>query len=387
MDVCKDLREELESLEEKFLAPYAAKSGKTKGRKYQEEPHPYRTHFQRDRDRIIHSTAFRRLEYKTQVFVNHEGDHYRTRLTHTIEVAQISRSIARALRLNEDLAEAIALVHDLGHTPFGHSGEEALDEIMVNYGGFEHNRQSLRVVDVMEEKYPKFPGLNLTFEVREGIIKHETIYDQPIPPEFNPQEVATLECQIVNLADEIAYNCHDIDDGLASGILKEEDLHQVELWKHLYGEVKAEYDSLNFFQMRNEIVRKMIDKQVSDVINETTRRIAKYRVNTLEDVRNFEEGILSFSQEMKKKNSQLKMFLFDNMYRHYRMIRMADKAKRIIKQLFDIYLNDVDQLPPTTRNRVKEGNRMQAISDYIAGMTDRYALQEYKKLFDPMERV
>ena len=387
MDVFKNLREELESLEEKFLAAYAAKSGKTKGRKYQEEPHPYRTHFQRDRERIIHSTAFRRLEYKTQVFVNHEGDHYRTRLTHTIEVAQISRSIARALRLNEDLAEAIALVHDLGHTPFGHSGEQALDEIMMNYGGFEHNRQSLRVVDVMEEKYPKFPGLNLTFEVREGIMKHETIYDQPIPAEFNPQEVATLECQIVNLADEIAYNCHDIDDGLASGILKEEDLQQVELWKHLSGEVRAEYSDLSFFQMRNEVVRKMIDTQVSDLINETTRRITKYRINTLEDVRNFEEGILSFGQEMKKKNSQLKMFLFDNMYRHYRMIRMADKAKRIIKQLFDIYMNDVDQLPPTTRNRVKEGNRMQAICDYVAGMTDRYALQEYKKLFDPMERV
>ncbi len=387
MDVCKNLREELEQLEEKSLSPYAAKSGKTKGRKYQEEPHPYRTHFQRDRDRIIHSTAFRRLEYKTQVFVNHEGDHYRTRLTHTIEVAQVSRSIARALRLNEDLAEAIALVHDLGHTPFGHSGEEALNEIMENYGGFEHNRQSLRVVDVLEEKYPQFPGLNLTYEAREGIMKHETIYDQPIPPEFNPRQAPTLECQIVNLADEIAYNCHDVDDGLASKILNEEDLNQVDLWSQLCGEVKKQYANLSAFQLRNQVVRKMIDSQVSDVINETSRRVVKYRIHTLEDVRNFEEGLLGFSQEMKKKNSQLKMFLFDNMYRYYRMIRMSDKAKRITKQIFEIYLNDVDQLPPTTRARVKEGNRMQAICDYIAGMTDRYALQEYKKLFDPMERV
>lgn len=387
MDIYKNLREEIESWEDKLLAPYASRSGKTKGRKYQEEPHPYRTHYQRDRDRIIHSTAFRRMEYKTQVFVNHEGDHYRTRLTHSIEVTQISRSIARALRLNEDLAEAIALVHDLGHTPFGHSGEETLDEIMVNYGGFEHNRQSLRVVDILEEKYPQFPGLNLTFEVREGIMKHETIYDQPIPAEFNPHQTPTLECQIVNLADEIAYNCHDIDDGLASNILKEEELNQVDLWAQLCQQVRGEYGNLTSFQMRNQVVRKMIDLQVSDVINETTRRLTKYRINSLEDARNFEEGLLSFSQEMKKKNSQLKMFLFDNMYRHYRMIRMADKAKRIIKQLFDIYLNDVDQLPPTTRNRVKEGNRMQAICDYIAGMTDRYALQEYKKLFDPMERV
>jgi len=387
MDICKNMREELEGWEDKFLASYAAHSGKTKGRKFEEESHPYRTHYQRDRDRIIHSTAFRRMEYKTQVFVNHEGDHYRTRLTHTIEVAQISRSIARALKLNEDLAEAIALVHDLGHTPFGHSGEEALNEIMVNYGGFEHNRQSLRVVDVLEEKYPQFPGINLTFEVREGIMKHETIYDQPIPVEFNPNTAPTLECQIVNLADEIAYNCHDIDDGLASNILKEEELNQVDLWAQLRQEVTKEFSNLNAFQLRNQVVRKMIDSQVSDLINETTRRLGKYHINSLEDVRNFEEGLLSFSQEMKKKNSQLKMFLFDNMYRHYRMIRMADKAKRITRQLFDVYLNDVDQLPPTTRSRVREGNRMQAICDYIAGMTDRYALLEYKKLFDPMERV
>lgn len=381
------LREELEEQEEKFLAPYATKSRESKGRKYPEEDHPYRTNFQRDRDRIIHSTAFRRLEYKTQVFVNHEGDHYRTRLTHTIEVAQISRSIARALRLNEDLAEAIALVHDLGHTPFGHAGEETLNEIMKDHGGFEHNQQTLRVVDLLEEKYPDFPGLNLTYEVREGIMKHETLYDHPIPEEFAPHQQATLECQAVNLADEIAYHCHDIDDGLASYVLKEEELNQIILWRDLTKNLEKQYPNLSSSQRRHQLVRMLINFEVSDLIEETTRRIQKYQIKTLEDVRNAQDKVVSFSDHTKELNNELKKFLFEKMYRHYRMIRMADKARRIITQLFEVYSNNLDQLPPSFRQRLKDEDKMQLICDYIAGMTDRFALQEYKKLFDPFERV
>ncbi len=387
MEIYDNLRGELEKQEEKFLASYAMKSRQSRGRRFHEEDHPYRTNFQRDRDRIIHSTAFRRLEFKTQVFVSHEGDHYRTRLTHTIEVAQISRSIARALRLNEDLAEAIAFVHDLGHTPFGHAGEETLNKIMKDHGGFEHNRQTLRVVDLLEEKYPDFPGLNLTYEVREGIMKHETIYDHPIPAEFNPGEKATLECQLVNLADEIAYHCHDIDDGLASDVLKEEELNQITLWGDLAKNLKKRYSNLSPAQRRHQLVRMLINFEVSDLIEETKRVIQKYQTKTLEDVRNAGENVIRFSDTTKKLNNQLREFLFDKMYRHYRMIRMADKARRIITQLFEAYLEDSNQLPPSFRHRLKDEDKMQLICDYIAGMTDRFALQEYKKLFDPFERV
>ena len=381
------LREELENQEEKSLASYAMQSRQSRGRRVHEEDHPYRTNFQRDRDRIIHSTAFRRLEFKTQVFVSHEGDHYRTRLTHTIEVAQISRSIARALRLNEDLAEAIALVHDLGHTPFGHAGEETLNEIMKDHGGFEHNRQTLRVVDLLEEKYPDFPGLNLTYEVREGVMKHETIYDHPIPAEFNPDDRPTLECQLVNSADEVAYHCHDIDDGLASDLLKEEELNQITLWGDLAKNLKKQYSHLSSSQRRHQLVRTLINFEVSDLLKETKRIIQKYEIKTLEDVRNAEENIVKFSNTTKELNSQLKDFLFDKIYRHYRMIRMAGKARRIITHLFEAYLEDSNQLPPSFRQRLKDEDQMQLICDYIAGMTDRFALQEYKKLFDPFERV
>jgi dGTPase len=379
--------EELEKQEGKILASYAVRSADSRGRRHPEKAHPYRTNFQRDRDRTIHSTAFRRLEYKTQVFVNHEGDHYRTRLTHTIEVAQISRSVARALRLNEDLAEAIALVHDLGHTPFGHAGEETLGEILKDHGGFEHNRQTLRVVDLLEEKYPEFPGLNLSYEVREGIMKHETAYDHPIPEEFNPGEKATLECQLVNLADEVAYHCHDIDDGLSSDILREEDLRQIALWGNLDKDLKRRHPDLSFDLRRHQLVRMLINFEVSDLLQETERGIQRYNLKTPLDVRNAGKNVVEFSDETKKLNSELKDFLFDKMYRHYRMIRMADKAKRIITQLFEAYLEDSNQLPPSFRERLKNEDQMQLICDYIAGMTDRFALQEYKKLFDPFERV
>jgi len=382
-----NIRANMDEEEEKYLAPYAMKSRETKGRKYKEEDHPYRSFFQRDRDRIIHSTAFRRLEYKTQVFVNHEGDHYRTRLTHTIEVAQISRSLARALRLNEDLTEAIALAHDLGHTPFGHSGEETLNEIMKSQGGFEHNRQSLRVVDLLEERYPDFPGLNLTYEVREGIIKHETVYDKPVPAEFNPKHCPTLECQVVNLADEIAYTSHDIDDGLRSLVLSEEELNQVELWKATIQEIEKKYNNLPPYQKISQTVRMIINQEATDAIQVTTDRLNKYQIKNVDEVQAFGENLLSFSPKLKKLNSQLKMFLFDKMYHHYRMVRMADKAKRIINRLFEVYQDNPDQLPTHTREKLKEYDKMQVICDYIAGMTDRFALQEYKKLFDPFERV
>lgn len=381
------LREDMEEQEVSTLAPFAMKSSQSRGRVYSEEAHPYRTAFQRDRDRIIHSTAFRRLEYKTQVFVSHEGDHYRTRLTHTIEVAQISRSIARALKLNEDLSEAIALVHDLGHTPFGHAGEEALNQIMKDHGGFEHNRQTLRVVDLLEEKYPEFPGLNLTYELREGIMKHETSYDHPLPAEFNPGEKATLECQLVNLADEIAYYCHDLDDGLSSDLLKVDELSQVPLWANLAGELSKKYPHLSADQRRHQLVRTLIDFEASDLIGETKSAIDNNNIRSIEDVRKAKENIVNFSEQIKNLNIQLREFLFDKMYRHYRMIRMADKAGRIITQLFNAYLEDSHQLPPSFRERLKQEDKMQLICDYIAGMTDRFALQEYKKLFDPFERV
>lgn len=377
----------MESQEERTLASYATKSRQSRGRAYDEEAHPYRTDFQRDRDRIIHSTAFRRLEYKTQVFVSHEGDHYRTRLTHTMEVAQISRSIARALKLNEDLSEAIALVHDLGHTPFGHAGEETLNQIMKDHGGFEHNQQTLRVVDFLEEKYPDFPGLNLTYEVREGIMKHETSYDHPVPAEFDPNLNATLECQLVSVADEIAYYCHDVDDGLSSDLLKEEELNQITLWDHLAENLKKRYSQLSPDQRRHQLVRMLIDLEVSDLIAETKGAVDKCQITSVDDVRQARENVIKFSESMRKLNFQLRDFLFEKMYRHYRMIRMADKARRIINQLFEAYLEDSNQLPPAFRERLKDEDKMQLICDYIAGMTDRFALQEYKKLFDPFERV
>ncbi len=381
------LRIEYEEIEKRILAPYAFRAAQSRGRVYPEEQHPYRTDFQRDRDRIIHSTAFRRLEYKTQVFVNHEGDHYRTRLTHTIEVAQISRTIARALRLNEDLSEAIALAHDLGHTPFGHSGEEILNELMSDSGGFEHNLQSLRVVDLLEQKYPGFSGLNLSYEIREGIMKHETDYDAPTPEDFHPEESPFLECQIVNIADEIAYNCHDIDDGLTSGLLIDEQLEGLEIWGSIIGDIKKSYPELPKGMIHRQAVRLLINKLVTSLVVNSLENIRVLGIKDLDDVRSCRKRILAFSEEIEKQNKELKAFLFNKMYRHHRMVRMGDKAKRIIKQLFETYLNDPDQLPPSAFRCAETTGIKRLITDYIAGMTDRFALQEYKKLFDPYERV
>ncbi|MCP4634000.1 MAG: deoxyguanosinetriphosphate triphosphohydrolase [candidate division Zixibacteria bacterium] len=382
-------RTEWEKIEDKVLAPYAFKSKNTRGRVYPEEKHQYRSDFQRDRDRVIHSTAFRRLEYKTQVFVNHEGDHYRTRLTHTIEVAQISRTIARALRLNEDLTEAIALAHDLGHTPFGHSGEEVLNELMKDSGGFEHNLQSLRVVDLLERKYPAFNGLNLTYEIREGIVKHETVYDSPENDDksFHPEEGALLECQIVNWADEIAYNCHDIDDGLASGLLSDEDVNDLDIWLTLSEDVKNEFPELSKGMRHRQVVRLLINREVTSLVNQSLKNIKNLGIKSVEDVRNCNKKILGHNEEFSEYNNQIKGFLYKRMYCHHHMVRMGDKAKRILKELFTTYFNDPRQLPPSATGRKEPLGIKKLIADYIAGMTDRFALIEHKKLFDPFERV
>jgi dGTPase len=377
---------DIERLEEKNLASYASKSKETRGRVYPEKEHDYRSPFQRDRDRIIHSQAFRRLEYKTQVFVNHEGDYYRTRLTHTIEVAQLSRSISRALRLNEDLSEAIALAHDLGHTPFGHSGEDALHKLMKNHGGFEHNAQGLRVVDKLEKRYARFPGLNLSWEVREGIIKHHTDYDWPRVKEFDPSRPPSLEAQVVNIADEIAYNNHDLDDGLTAGLITEDDLKPVEIWKKVYQEVEKD-SSLDNERKRYETIRRIINLQVTDFIIHTEGKLREAGRQSSDGIKKMKKNIVSFSPGMEKKNKKLKRVLNQLVYNHYRVVRMANKATRFIEELFKTYLREPSQLPPNTRQRIKKENPHRVVCDYIAGMTDRFAEQEYKKLFIPHERV
>ena len=378
----------MDNLENNVLAPYAMKTKFSRGRVYPEDEHPYRTIYQRDRDRIIHSAAFRRLEYKTQVFVNHEGDYYRTRLTHTLEVTQIGRTIARALRLNEDLAESIALAHDLGHTPFGHSGEEILNELMQNHGGFNHNLQGLRVVDILEERYPNFKGLNLSWEVREGIIKHSTTFDQAkIPKDFEPEKSATLETQVVDVADEIAYDNHDLDDGITSCLINEESLNQMPLWAEAQSTVTKNFSGLDRQLRKYQIIRYLINLFVTDAINESLKRIKQLNINSPLAVSEIKNKIISFSPEMEEKRKYLKNFLWQNLYQHYRVIRMSDKAKRFIKELFNLYVSVPKQLPFSFQKKLDKEDKYSVICDYIAGMTDRYALDEYKKLFYPYEKV
>lgn len=381
-------RRDIEQREEKTLAPYAQKSKDSKGRKYEEPEHDYRSIYQRDKDRIIYSTAFRRLEYKTQVFVNHEGDHYRTRLTHTLEVVQIAKTLARALRLNEDLTETIALAHDLGHTPFGHSGEDALREIMKDYGGFDHNSHGLRIVDLLEQRYPNFPGLNLSWEVREGIIKHATSFDSPRPYiSFETKTPATLETQVVDMADEIAYDNHDLDDGITSGLIKQEQLLRIGLWKQTSNDVKRRFTNIKPEMVNYQILKALINKQVSDLISNTEHNIKKFKVNSIKDVRKLPHKIVSFGREINEARKPLREFLVKNLYQHYRVIRMSNKAYRFINELFKIYLANPEQLPPAAQRRHKKEDIYRVICDYIAGMTDRYALDEYKKFFEPYERV
>jgi dGTPase len=380
-------REEIEAQEVERLAPYAMCSRDSHGRVIEEDEHPYRTAYQRDRDRIIHTTAFRRLEYKTQVFIITEGDYYRTRLTHTIEVAQIGRTIARALRLNEDLTEAICLAHDLGHSPFGHSGEAALNVLMVDHGGFDHNYQSFRIVEKLENRFPDFRGLNLTFEVREGILKHETVYDQSQVTELEPDWRPTLEAQIVNFVDEIAYTTADLDDGLRSGLIVPEQLADVEFWQLVTDELGID-PRQGFKDMdRHRVIRRLVGKEVSDVINTTAQHLEEHNIKHVEDIRQAPYKLVKRSDEVHRLDRQLKNFLFDNLYEHWRVMRMDRKAKRFITELFQAYVGSPIILPKETQIQIESRGLHRTICDYIAGMTDRFALQEYSKLFDPMERV
>lgn len=378
------------------LAPYAAHQSSSRGRRIPEETPRYRTDYQRDRDRIIHSSAFRRLEYKTQVFVNHEGDMFRTRLTHSIEVAQLSRTIARILELNEDLSETVALAHDLGHTPFGHAGQDALNACMKDYGGFEHNLQSLRVIDKLEQSYADFPGLNLTFESREGVLKHCSIKNAKqlgdVGERFLNKQRASLEAQAVNLADEIAYNNHDVDDGLRSGLLDIEQLLEVRLFKQQFDVVNKEYPGIKDRRQIHEIIRRMINRQVVDLIETTQTNIRRFKPDSIESVRLQSDDIAHFSSEMLEMNQELKRFLRTHMYAHYRVHRMSSKAAHIIQQLFSAFLNDPKLLNPKNRQIViqkeqqsAEIGKARAVADYIAGMTDRYAIAEYEKIFNPAE--
>jgi dGTPase len=381
-------RKEFEAREVDVLAPYAIRSRESRGRRYAEPEHAMRTCFQRDRDRVIHSSAFRRLEYKTQVFVNHEGDYYRTRLTHTMEAAQITRTVARALGLNEDLAEAVALAHDLGHTPFGHAGERTLDRLMAAHGGFEHNAQSLRIVDLLEERYASFRGLNLSWEVREGIVKHSTRYDRPQVAEFDATLAPCLEAQIVDFADEVAYTAHDVDDGLKSGMLDPDDLETVALWKAAMQETRPR-GGASLSVQRYQAVRHLIDWMVADLIDTLLARIDREGIDSVTAVRRVKPRLVEFSATMDERHRALKAFLSDRLYHHHRVTRMTQKADRIMTALFEVYMREPRQLPPHVTRRVDdEGAPMaRVIADYVAGMTDRFALEEYKKLFDPYERV
>ena len=380
-------RDELEKREDSYLASHAMKSMNTRGRAHPEDEHPYRSVYQRDRDRIIHSTAFRRLEYKTQVFVNHEGDYYRTRLTHSIEVAQIARSISRALCLNEDLSEAIALAHDLGHTPFGHSGEDALRILMKHHGGFEHNVQGLRVVDILEKRYSQFSGLNLSWEVRESIAKHKLLSDDPNVIKFDLKKQPLLEAKIVDIADSIAYDNHDIDDSLKAGLITESGLQEVELWRYAKEKVREQYSNLTKEMENLHTIKYLIDMEVTDLITHTQSMIEKMKIKTTDDVQNCKERLVSFSPEISKKKLELQEFLQQNAYSHYRVVRMADKAKRFVEELFNAFIENPMQLPPEYQKWIEEAGLYQGVCDYIAGMTDRFAQDEYLKLFYPYERV
>ena len=379
-------REQLETQEAEHLAPYGMKCRESRGRKYPEEQHLYRTAYQRDRDRIIHTTAFRRLEYKTQVFVNTEGDYYRTRLTHTLEVAQLGRTFARVLGANEDLTEAICLVHDLGHPPFGHSGQDKLNELMKDYGGFDHQVQSLRIVEELEERFPGFPGLNLTYEVREGIAKHETEYDTVNPAEYNAAQAATLEAQFASAADETAYSTADLDDGLRAGILDPRDLNQIEFWNDwckISGACEDRFDDLT----RHRFIRWLVNQQVTDFVTATDQRLRELKIDSIQALRALGKPIVTFSEEVGRKNRVLKDYLMEDFYRHYRVSRMAAKAEHVLAELFTAYMKNPRLLPKATRAKIDKSPQARIVCDYIAGMTDRFALQEYQRLFDPATQV
>ncbi|HNS51274.1 MAG TPA: deoxyguanosinetriphosphate triphosphohydrolase [Anaerolineae bacterium] len=381
-------RSHIEETEDRFLAPYAMRSRDSRGRAYPDHEPDYRTAFQRDRDRIIHTTAFRRLEYKTQVFVISEGDYYRTRLTHTLEVAQIGRTLARALGVNEDLTETICLGHDLGHPAFGHSGEQTLNALMAGHGGFDHNRQTLRIVEKLEERYPAWPGLNLTWEAREGLVKHETDYDVSDAGAYEPHLACSLEGQIANIADELAYTAHDLDDGLHSGLLNPRDLAGVRLWTQLVGQLEipgcAELSQLD----RHRLIRTLIGWGVTDAVHTTSLRLGEERIDSAARLRERGKPIIGFSDQTATLIRELKGFLYERMYRHWRVMRMAAKAQRMLEALFHAYAEEPGQLPEPVQLRAAGGDSLErVICDYMAGMTDRFALEEYARLFDPAVRV
>jgi len=373
-------REAFEREEAERLAPFAVKSAESRGRLHPEPEHPYRTCFQRDRDRIVHSRAFRRLEYKTQVFLYHEGDHYRNRLTHTLEAGQISRTIARVLRLNEELAEAVALAHDLGHTPFGHAGERVLDELMRQEGGFDHNRQSLRIVDLLEDHYPGFRGLNLSYETREGILKHGCHWEHPVPvPEATAQP--GLEAQVADVADEIAYTNHDLDDGLRSKLLDSEQLEEVTLWREARAEVFARMGEVAPRVQRAQVIVALINRLVTDLVESTPPRAAEAGVGSVGDVRVMTRRLISFSPEIEKGKRELKRFLDRELYHHPHVVRVSEKAAGILGDLFHCYREDSNQLPEHVRTRLPVDGQARAIADYVAGMTDRFAIEEHRRRF------
>ena len=376
------MRERIEELEAEALAPYGHRSRDSRGREYSEDEPHYRTAFQRDRDRILHTTAFRRLEYKTQVFVVTEGDYYRTRLTHTLEVAQIGRTLARALGGNEDLIEAISLAHDLGHPPFGHSGEATLGRLMAEHGGFDHNKQSLRIVTELERRYPEFAGLNLTWELREGIVKHETEYDISDAEDYEPEKRGHLEAQIANVADELAYTAHDLDDGLRSNLISIGQLQGLTLWEMLRKSIDWTTDELDELT-RHRLIRRLIGLEVSALLESSQQKIAAADLNSVEALQMLDHNVVGFSDEYVTMNQQLKTFLFANMYQHYRVVRMQTKAERFIEELFNAYVEKPEILPKKVQARAQTRQFYRTICDYLAGMTDRFALKEYSKLFDP----
>jgi len=366
------VREDIEAREKATLAPYAARAAETRGRVHAQAEHPLRTAFQRDRDRIVHSAAFRRMEYKTQVFLPHEGDHFRTRLTHTIEVAQISRTLARNLKLNEDLTEAIALVHDLGHTPFGHAGEDALNELLRDHGGFNHNRQSLRIVDRLEHRYPEHPGLNLTYEVREGIVKHETT-TIIVTPEFSPGERPTLEASLVDMADELTYCAHDVDDGLNSGLLVSDELMALGIWRRYAGKVSTSAPTPDDDHARHRLVRFLVNTTATDLLEETSRRLDLQQITDLASLRRSGEPVCRYGDDLVAQVSQLKTFLHERLYRHPKLRKLSEQARSTVFTLYEKLTTEPSLMPERFQAMLERQDKAIVVADYIAGMTDRYA--------------
>ncbi len=375
-------RQQLEEIEDQTLAPYGIRSKNSRGRKYPEEEADYRTRFQRDRERVIHTTAFRRLEYKTQVFINHEGDYYRTRLTHSIEVAQIGRSVARTLGANEDLVETICLAHDIGHPPFGHSGETALARLMKEHGGFNHNQHSLRIVTQLENRYPDFPGLNLSWEVLEGMVKHETDYDIADAQEYDPELRGSLEAQIANVADELAYTSHDLDDGLRSGMINPSQLDGIALWEIVNESIGRRRSETLDDLSRHQIIRRLINFEITDLVQSIDRYLRKSNVTSSLDLQKLPFNVAGFSEDMYRRNRELKDFLFNKLYRHHRVVRMSVKSERIITDIFTMYQRTPSALPEAVQELIPQRGFERTICDYIAGMTDRFAIDEHLRLFD-----